>query len=322
MDHIAIKKGTQNNIVHIFIRDSAALTGNGKTGITYNAAGLACKYLYCGGTLSGAITIEDIAQLGVYQAPTNSAHIRFKELNSASPSQGVYELHLHNDWLNPEMDGYLVVMLAGATNMTQLRLQIEIESALTGIHTVALQVYETASVVPIADVFVDIWNSTETTRMNGLTTKTDALGQLSFQRDDGTYKIRLMKAGVTFAVGTVVVNGADVSSTLYGTPVAAAIPPAAGAIRVYENCFMPDGSTPMTAAAIVAKAKITSLPYDHNGRYHSGQEIAGTYNASTGQVYWDLPAGAQVEFYIKHIHKTPVTRTVPDVSPARLAEVV
>lgn len=206
---------------------------------------------------------------------------------------------------------------------SRMRTEDDIEVPLdimAGIYKVTLQIYETATVVPIADVLIDVYDSTNTSHMNGSRITTSSNGQAEFYRDNGTYKIRMMKGGVTFALGTVTVASADVSATLYGTPITIAAPSTGDACRVYEYCFLPDDTTPM--ASVIAKARIKSLPYDYNGKYHSGQEIDGTYSAVTGVVYWDLVYGALVEFNIKHIHHGwTVGKTIPTTGTVRLKEI-
>src|SRR3972149_1717259 len=133
MAKLSRKKGVTSQILHIFIQDSSATTGAGLAGLLFSSAGLACKYINAGGVLSGAITLEDITTLGTYQAPTLNTNMRFKELNSASPSQGMYELHVHNDWMNLT-GGSLVIMLAGATNMAQFRLEIDLQADVNVTH--------------------------------------------------------------------------------------------------------------------------------------------------------------------------------------------
>ncbi len=73
--------------------DSTATDGSGKTGLAFGD--VTAKYLIQGGTLT-SLTTETITTLGTYQAPTDAAHIRIKELNSADPTKGIYEVHFHN----------------------------------------------------------------------------------------------------------------------------------------------------------------------------------------------------------------------------------
>lgn len=127
MAKLSRKKGITSQILHVFIQDSSATTGAGLTGLVFNSASLACRYINAGGVLSGAITLQDITTLGTYEAPTANTNMRFKEVSSASPSQGMYELHIHNDWMNLP-GGSLVIMLAGAANMAQTRLEIDLQA--------------------------------------------------------------------------------------------------------------------------------------------------------------------------------------------------
>lgn len=135
MAKLSRKKGTTSQIFHIFIQDSSSTTGAGLTGLAYTGAGITptVKYINAGGTLSASITLEDITTLGTYAAPTSNAHMRFKELNSASPSQGVYEIHVHNDWMNLT-GGSFVIMMAGATNMAQFRMEIDLQADVNVTH--------------------------------------------------------------------------------------------------------------------------------------------------------------------------------------------
>lgn len=121
------KKGTTSQILHVSVKDSASTTGTGKTGILYNAAGLVCKYINSGGTLSAAITLEDIMTLGTYQAPTSNTHMRFKEVSNVDPAKGLYELHVHNDWMSIS-GGNLIIMLAGASGMADCQLEIDLQA--------------------------------------------------------------------------------------------------------------------------------------------------------------------------------------------------
>ena len=133
MAKLSRKKGITSQILHIFIQDSSSTVGAGLTALVYNSASLACRYINAGAVLSGAITLEDITTLGTYQAPTANTNMRFKEVSSVSPSQGIYEIHIHNDWMNLS-GGSLVIMLAGAANMAQFRLEIDLQADVNVTH--------------------------------------------------------------------------------------------------------------------------------------------------------------------------------------------
>lgn len=80
-------------IRYIEALDTSSTTGVGKTGLAFGD--ITAKYVVKGGTLT-SLTTETITTLGTYQAPTSDAHIRIKELNSADPTKGIYEVHFHN----------------------------------------------------------------------------------------------------------------------------------------------------------------------------------------------------------------------------------
>lgn len=81
-------------IRYIEALDTTSTVGAGKNGLAFGD--ITAKYLVEGGTLV-TLTPETITTLGTYQAPTSNAHVRIKEVNSADPTKGLYEIHFHND---------------------------------------------------------------------------------------------------------------------------------------------------------------------------------------------------------------------------------
>lgn len=133
MAKLSRKKGTTSQIFHVFIQDSASTVGAGKTGLAFNTASLACRYITSAGTLSAAVTLEDIASLGTYAAPTSNAHMRIKEVSNADPSKGLYEIQVHNDWMNLS-GGNLIVMLSGAAGMAPVMLEVDLQADVNVTH--------------------------------------------------------------------------------------------------------------------------------------------------------------------------------------------
>lgn len=80
-------------IRQVYADDTTSLVGAGKAGLAFGD--ITAKYLVEGGVLT-PLTTETITTLGTYQAPSSAAHIRIKELNSADPTKGVYEVHFHD----------------------------------------------------------------------------------------------------------------------------------------------------------------------------------------------------------------------------------
>lgn len=206
MAKLSRKRGITSQILHIFIQDSSATTGAGLTGLLFNSASLACKYINAGGTLSGAITLEDITTLGTYQAPTANTNMRFKEVSSVSPSQGIYELHLHNDWMNLT-GGSLVIMLAGATNMAQFRLEIDLQADVNVTHVAGTvqTAGDLAAMITTVDDFVD-------TEVTAIKTKTDFLPSATAGAAGG-----LFIAGVNAATSVTTALTANITGNLSGS---------------------------------------------------------------------------------------------------------
>lgn len=124
------ERGATSLIHHIIILDSTSTTGGRKTGLAYNTASLVCRKIRPGETITTSITIEDISTLGTYAAPTSNAHVRFKEVD-ATNWPGLYEVHLHNDWLDTTNSRRaLRFCFRGATGMVQC----DVEIPLTGMN--------------------------------------------------------------------------------------------------------------------------------------------------------------------------------------------
>src|SRR3990172_5330864 len=201
MAKLSREKGTTSQILHVFIQDSSSTTGAGLAGLVYDSASLACRYINAGGTLSGAITLQTITTLGTYEAPTANTNMRFKEVSSASPSQGVYEIHLHNDWMNLT-GGSLVIMLAGATNMAQFRLEIDLQADVNVTHVAGTvqTAGDLATMITAVDDFVN-------TEVAAIKTKTDFLPSVTAGAAGGLM-IAGSNAATTFA--TLTVTGASI----------------------------------------------------------------------------------------------------------------
>ena len=148
---------------------------------------------------------------------------------------------------------------------------------------------------------------------------TNASGQAVVALDDGTYKIRLRKAGYTFTVPETLTVSGTTAQTYYGTTVTIGVPTDINVCRVYDYCFLADDATPMTS--VDSDVRIVSLPYDYDDKLHSGDEITGTYNATTGLLYWDVVKGAGIKVRIKELGLN-VSVVVPSTTTARLADLL
>jgi len=107
--------------------------------------------------------------------------------------------------------------------------------------------------------------------------------------------------------------------------VVSAPPISAKACRVFEYLFNPDDNTIPIRANVTAVAKVKRLPYDYNGKLHSGVEISASFTDDyeiTGVVYWDLVWEASVLFTVTNFTKdNGITKIIPLQSTARLTDI-
>lgn len=208
------------------------------------------------------------------------------------------------------------VLAAGANGFAALSGKLD-GLVPTGDRTITLQIYETATTTPIVDVSVSILNEGETvTLAKGVT---DSNGQYIVALDDATYKVRLRKAGGEFTVPETIVVTDDATEELFGDTIIIAAPADPDVCRVFDYLFLADGVTPQPAASIDVKAQITELPFDADGKLHSGDIIAEVYDEGTGLVYWDIVQGATVSFFVNDY--IGIARVIPAEDTKRLVDI-
>jgi len=96
-----VERGAVSQIKRVFLGDAASANGDGKTGITPATAGLEIWVLPEGASVPTVYkqadgTIETVAAIGTYQAPSLAARIRLGQVDAVK-SPGLYELHLRNE---------------------------------------------------------------------------------------------------------------------------------------------------------------------------------------------------------------------------------
>lgn len=132
-----IERGATSQITHVFIQDSASTTGAGKTGLTFNSAGLKIVVMRPGESgptkyLQSAGNIEDITTLGTYAAPTASK-CRFKEID-ATDLPGWYEIHFADALYNTTSSRRsLGGMISGAAGTAPTPFQLQLADPVRGI---------------------------------------------------------------------------------------------------------------------------------------------------------------------------------------------
>lgn len=203
-----------------------------------------------------------------------------------------------------------------AANLDNLDVAVSTRAAaLIGTRSVTITIYKQGTTTPVPDYTLSIYNSNESALIGKIAT--DSNGQAAFNINDGTYKIRGVKAGwmAVNPVETLIVDGNE-TRTYYANEFSIGTPSSINTCRVYEWCFLADDATPMTA--VTAEAKIINLPYDYDGKLHSGDVIAKTYDPVTGKLYWDIVWGAIVELTIESVYPSTVVITVPEQASARV----
>jgi hypothetical protein len=182
----------------------------------------------------------------------------------------------------------------------------------SGLYVVTLQLYETSTTTPLSAVHVAAYAGSNLDASGD----TNTSGQVVFHLDAGTYSMRYHKAGVTFSViDTITITG-DATITRYGTPVAIPVPTSGSSCTLYEYCYDQASNTPL--ASVTATAKIVDLPYDYDGKMHTGANITGTYSAVTGLVSWDIAQGATVLVTIEEVGVIRKRGTIPAQGSVRV----
>jgi len=171
--------------------------------------------------------------------------------------------------------------------------------------------------VPIPDVTVTVKNSDGSVDLTRVVTDTNGVATVGL--DAGDYQVVLSKAGYVFTVPeTITVDVNNNSFDLYGDELVISVPTAVDACTVYEFGYTQDDQTPLPELEGIAK--IVSLPYDYNGKLHTGKQMRGEYDSSQGIIYWQIVYGATVDFRIPDLGVN-VRRVIPSVAQARLSEI-
>ncbi len=116
---LKLKKGTTSKLLRIFIQDSSKTDGSGLTGLVYNSGSLTWYYIREGDASATAVTLATMT-VGTF------ASGGFKEVD-ATNLPGVYEIGVPNASLATGSNS-VVMMLKGATNMTPVLIEIELDA--------------------------------------------------------------------------------------------------------------------------------------------------------------------------------------------------
>lgn len=188
-------------------------------------------------------------------------------------------------------------------------------SGLTGVNTVTLTIKDD-SALNVVQAGVCVYDSLGTTFYEKKFSNSS--GQATFQMDDGTYVIKVNKAGYTWANTTLIVAGAT-SKTITGT--ASVITPPADPTLCRIGIYMKyqDGTIPAT---IESKLEVVELPDVHGNIGYMGTAYDGTYSATTGFLYWDVIQGSIAKLYILDAGIDGTKITIPATATAEIEDLI
>jgi hypothetical protein len=152
-----------------------------------------------------------------------------------------------------------------------------------GSNAVAINVK--ASAANVVDCYVEVWDSAGTSFISRTTTNSS--GNVSFDLDNGTYTIKMHKAGYYFANQTLTVDGVE-SVAYTGTIITPTAPTDPTLCKVYGYYFDPSGNT---FPAIKSMVKM-SVAYEAADNNYYVESINGTYNTTTGELSFSIVQGA------------------------------
>src|ERR1051325_9244372 len=125
------RNGATSNVLRVKILDSTSGSNAGKTGLAFNSSGLVISTIAsneASATLysAGGGTIESIATLGTYAAPT-ATKCRFKEVDAAN-HPGLYEIQLADARYAVAGARTLIVTISGPSGACQCDLEIQLSA--------------------------------------------------------------------------------------------------------------------------------------------------------------------------------------------------
>lgn len=208
-----------------------------------------------------------------------------------------------------------VISRASQDSVDIMQADIDVLTGGAGVYAVTVQCYETDTTTPISDVAGAVYDANDDL---AAVFYAEITGQAAIALDAGTYSFRLRKSGFSFAVETIIISASG-TQIIYGDAVAIPAPVSADNCQIYDYCFSQDGTTPMSA--VNSSARIVSLPYSYAGSLRSGAMIAGTYDANTGLLRWDMPHGATVIVSIPDVGLFG-TVTIPSQTTARIYDLI
>ena len=169
-------------------------------------------------------------------------------------------------------------------------------ASIAGANTATITVEDTSN-DPIADVEVQLLNAAQDLVLD--TKTTNASGVVVFSVDDGSYKVIMTKAQVSFTVPENLTVSSTTTQTYTGTLLTITGGAGAGACEV--SIFASSQNPGVILPTLTGKASIVNLPAELTGIFYEGAKINGTYDAANNRIFWILPQSSTVLFVVSDL---------------------
>jgi hypothetical protein len=287
-----------NTDIKMWKHGATVLSNKNSGGATHIADGLYC-------TVLDATDTDTPGSLIVHCNVSGALPVR--ALCTVLPAN-IYDSLLSSDKL--EVD---IVQVAAAViaDIDDFKTDISQLTGAVGLNTTVITINDGTNL--LNDVSIAIYDSTNTILITSATT--DVNGTAMVYLDDGTYKVRLQKSFIVFTNPETLTVSGDTIETFIGEATSIEVPISSEVCRIYEYCYAADGATPLST--VTATATLRSTPYNYSSKLHSILTINGTYNATTGLLYWDIVRGAIVNFVISQFDIN-ITAMIPNLTTKRL----
>jgi hypothetical protein len=185
-----------------------------------------------------------------------------------------------------------------------------------GVYANTIHMYETATTtgIPYVNWKIELSGNLITFGTS------DINGQILVSLDAETYDFYIQKPGFIFTSPETLVVIGDASHVYYGDDVTDGVPVGADECEIHE--YVRDGNSNDIPTEIDAYAFITSLPWDSDDQYFSGEPILADYNSSTGRISWVFVRGATVQFRLPLQYKVDGSAVIPDQPNIRLSDLL
>lgn len=251
-----------------------------------------------------------VEYVGFADGGSDDLDSRYQELDFSNLQIGDYV---------DDIEGDVLTALASYGVGTEAKQDLILETleVSEGARLLEIAVVKTGTSTPIPDVFVALYPALSDILIS--TGRSDINGELSFSLDDGSYRLVCYKVGYSFTNPTSITIAGNDSIEIEGDAVVIESPIPISSCRVYEYLYDLSGVTPISEERVTGNATAYIVPFDFNeDRLIEAETVEGTYDESTGLIYWDIAKGATVSFRIPIVGISKTVLIPDDESSARL----